>query len=202
MFMTVLKADAARHDSVLHWVKSNTAYRSCRDLAMKRQPLLEQDAKGKATTARLTELQARWSAMYNVPPAKRDHFAMDRLSDTIRYVQELQRISYYPVTAKCGTPLMPPTGYEISGQPTVGNEWRPADPSPALPEGMSRKQYALLRERIGAWLMSKQTLGAPLISADETAVLKANAALLIPFTDYFAFKVMPYRHWSDLSYWK
>lgn len=200
-----MKTDADRRAGLLTFRKGIKAYLACRQAAI-RAPNAYAGGDKKAlaeATAYREALQSRWGAMWNVEPQKRDFKGMDVLDDTVKYAQELEFQQTVPAVQKCGKPPFPPAGYALhNGEKESDERFKLPEPLPSLPPGMSAKQFGLLRERIGFWLLSKGTMGEPLISPSEAAVLKARQAELTPYTDYFAQGAMPYKDWGDVWVWK
>ena len=108
---------------------------------------------------------------------------------------------YKRQTLKCGTRPFRIPGFTADGTPN-GDSFRVPKPDPVLPAGMSWKQYGLLRERVGIWVVSQGTAGAPVLDAAEVALLKAHQAVLMPYADYFSMKAMDYLNWGDVASWR
>lgn len=205
LFIPVMKADADRRAGLLAFRKGIKAYLSCKQTAQ-RSPnaYVGGDKKALAeATAYREGLEKRWGALFDVEPPKRDFKAMDALDDTVRYARELEFQQVVPAVQKCGKPPFPPAGYRLDdGEKDSEERFKLPEPTPVLPEGISAKQFGLLRERIGYWLLSKGTIAEPLIAPAEAAVLKARLAELSPYADYFAQGAMPYKDWGDVWAWR
>ncbi|MBK8248277.1 MAG: hypothetical protein IPK85_12850 [Gemmatimonadetes bacterium] len=202
LFLPVLQADAQRRRALLDYRKGITAYNACKRKAMtepSRSP--SNKAALAAAEARRDSVQERWSVELNKKPGERDLAKVDLLRDSVDYAQEIVFQHTMPAVLMCGTRPFRQPGFMSDGTPN-GDSFRVPKPDPVLPAGMSWKQYGLLRERVGIWVVSQGKAGAPLLDAAEVALLKAHETELMPYADYFSMKAMEYLNWGDVANWR
>ena len=202
LFLPVLQADAQRRRALLDYRKGITAYNACKRKAMSETSRSPSNKEALAAAeARRDSVQERWSLELNKKPGERDLAKVDLLRDSVDYAREIALQHMMPATLKCGTRPFRIPGFTADGTPN-GDSFRVPKPDPVLPAGMSWKQYGLLRERVGIWVVSQGTAGAPVLDAAEVALLKAHQAVLMPYADYFSMKAMDYLNWGDVASWR
>lgn len=193
MFIAVMKSDVARYAPRLAWAKKVKARAACQDSVMKDPAAMMKGGERnrveeKKAQARLDALSASMQAAAQAQQADR----LEAIVDSMRVAQEVQNYWQIPGLRRCGLPSDPPPG-------ATG---KLAGPAPALPDDITPNQYGLLRERIAAWLLSHGKVGAPLLKAEETALLAQRVGELTPFTDYFRNGVIEWLEWQDVEQWK
>lgn len=202
LFLPVLQADAQRRRGLLDYRKAITAYDACKVKAMRESTRARSNTPQLAAAeARLDSMQARWSVELSKKPGERDLAKVDLLGDSVDYVREIVFQHRMPATLKCGTRPFRQPGFMSDGTPN-GDSFEVPKPDPVLPAGMSWKQYALLRERVGIWVVSGGTAGAPVLDAAEVELLKAHRDVLMPYAEYFSMRAMDYLSWGDVALWR
>jgi hypothetical protein len=149
-----------------------------------------------AQQARIDEVQKRQGAMADRLGALTDKLMAnpsdpalrrqaDALSDSARTLGAELQDAFYPTLAKeCGA--------RVSEPPAKVEDRR--IPGARLPEGMTPRQFGLMRERVGAWLLNNGIAAA--LSDAERAALESRRAQLAPLADLFRTQIY-WVSWSD-----
>jgi hypothetical protein len=117
------------------------------------------------------------------------------LGDSIEVLNDLALAASMPGLKNCGAELAMP----------VQGPFKSA--SPKLPGKVSTRQYGVLRERIGAWLMDgadgpRKTSASLTYTSSELAELKARMPELSQFVEYFRSGAIAWAGWADVSIWQ
>jgi hypothetical protein len=129
----------------------------------------------------LGDRSAKASAAGNPPLAA-------RLADSVEVLQRAMMSVQYPALARrCGQP--PST---TSPQPPADDAPAPSSPAfrPAVPAGMTPRQFGLLRERVAAWLIATDRRYA--FSPAEQQALESRRAALAPLAPLFRGDHLPW----------
>lgn len=168
-----------------------------------------------AHVAAVQRNEARITALQNQAAAASDRMAKAAeagdmrkyaiIADTVNVLQS--RASMLSIGATCSPDFTPPVliGQQSSGDDSDGASGE-FDPGPAVTRSMSRYDYGLLRERLALWVLLQENPSLAkgrqgVFTADEEAVLTANAAALKKFAPYFRTDAMIWKTWSDVKSW-
>jgi hypothetical protein len=82
------------------------------------------------------------------------------------------------------------------GVPSTGRPEEPQVAAPAVPAGMTARQFGRLRERVAAWLLTNGAYG---VGDDERAALEARRQELAALTPLFRGDTLAWSSWGDLK---
>jgi hypothetical protein len=164
-------------------------HRACRDSVKKAHPV-----NGAAQTPAVVQAMQSYSVRYGALMQRQaaalragDSTRTRALTDSAGVAGEQMENVLVPALKACGAYV---------GVPSIARPEEPRVGAPAVPAGMTARQFGRLRERVAAWLL---TNGAYDVGDDEREALEARKQDLAALTPLFRGDALVWSSWGDLK---